>query len=109
MAAKPDMVKANYGSMKTSDIVNTVRERTALGEGVTAINFKERLPECTQNNLQEIYSILDGDSDFANAFLKELFNRIGLVDMNYRRYENGLKRLKRGRLVNPLRKSHSDW
>lgn len=98
MAAKPDMVKANYGSMKTSDIVNTVRERTALGEGVTAINFKERLPECTQANLHDIYNILDGDSDFANAFLKELFNRIGLVDMNYRRYENGLKRLKRGRL-----------
>lgn len=98
MAVKPNMVKANYESMKTSDIVNTVRERTALGEGVTSINFKERLPECTQANLQDIYNILDGDSDFANAFLKELFNRVGLVDMNYRRYKNGLRGLKRGRL-----------
>lgn len=98
MAVKLQAQKANYASMKTSDIVNTVRERSALGDGVTGINFQERLPECTQENLQTIYSILDGDSDFANAFLKELFNRVGLVDMNYRRYENNLKLLKRGRL-----------
>ena len=98
MAEKMKNVSVDYSTMKTSAIVNTVRAAFKNGESATGIDFEIRIPQCNRDNLNVIGEIFDGDSDLANAFLKEVFNRIGLVDMNYRRYTNQLKQMKRGRL-----------
>ena len=98
MAEKMKNVSVDYSTMKTSAIVNTVRAAFKNGESATGIDFETRIPQCNRDNLNVIGEIFDGDSDLANAFLKEVFNRIGLVDMNYRRYTNQLKQMKRGRL-----------
>ena len=96
MAIKPEIIKSSLSNINTSDIVNTVRAQGS--NTLTGINFQDRLPECNQESLNTIANIFDSDSDLANAFLKEILNRIGLVTMNYQRYENNLKFLKQGRL-----------
>lgn len=98
MAAKMKARAVDYSKMSTSNIVNTVRAAYANGESASGINFADRIPECNLSTLQQIGEIFDSDSDLANNFLKEIMNRIGLVDMNYRRYENNLKLMKEGRL-----------
>lgn len=96
MPVMPKMLKGNYNSISTSDIVNTIRAQGT--KTMTGVDFSGRIPECNQNTLAQIGEIFDSDSDLANAFLKEILNRIGLVTLNYDRYENNLKLLKQGRL-----------
>ena len=79
MAEKMKNVSVDYSTMKTSAIVNTVRAAFKNGESATGIDFETRIPQCNRDNLNVIGEIFDGDSDLANAFLKEVFNRIGLV------------------------------
>lgn len=98
MPAKLENKNVSYSTMTTSDIVNTVRASSKLGTSVTGINWEERIPECTKENISRIGDLLYASPDLANSFLIEIFNRIGLVDMNYRRYSNPLKLLKRGKL-----------
>ena len=98
MPSKLKSASVNYSTMTTSDIVNTVRASVKNGEAVTDVNWGDRIPECNQTTLQQIGEIFDGNPVLANSFLTEIFNRVGLVDMNYRRYTNPLKLLKIGRL-----------
>lgn len=98
MPEKMKNAAVNYSTMATSDIVNTVRRETIGGAGASGIDFNERLPECVKENVSAIGEIFMQNPMLANAFLTEIMNRIGLVDMNYRRYENNLKDLKEGRL-----------
>ena len=102
MATKPKV--ATSGQMKkfsaqtSYDIVNAIRNAKANGTSYTGIDFAERIPECTKATLQEIGEIFMGDGEFANGFIKELVNRIGMTIINYRRFNNNLKVLKQGRL-----------
>lgn len=96
MPTKMTQSSVPASTMKSSQIINTVRAQGA--NTVSGINFADRLPECAVNNLSSIGEIIVSDYDFANAFLRELFNRIGLVTMNYRRYTNPLKLFKQGKL-----------
>lgn len=98
MPEKLKNTNVNYSTMSTSDIVNTVRAETAAGNSYSGINFEERIPQCVKDNINQIGDIFFDNGDLANAFLKEILNRIGLVDMNYRRYYNNLKELKQGKL-----------
>lgn len=98
MATKMTNAKVDYSTMNTSDIVNTVRASVKQGTSVTAINWDERIPECNKNTLSQIGEIFDSNPELANSFLIEIFNRIGLTDMNYRRYYNPLKLFKQGKL-----------
>lgn len=112
------MTKANYSGMSTMDIVNTVRAAAAAHDTFTGVAFDERIPECNKNNLDQVAQILYDNGELRNAFMVELFNRVGLVDMNYRRYMNPLKRLRRGflqfgesveEIVFGLIKGRCDW
>lgn len=102
MATKPKILTAGQNqklSAATSyAMVNAVRNARANGESYTGIDFASRIPECTQETLATIGEILLGDGDFANGFIKELVNRIGMTIINYRRFNNNLKQLKQGRL-----------
>lgn len=98
MATKMTNAKVDYSTMNTSDIVNTVRASVKKGTSVTAINWDERIPECNKTTLSQIGEIFDSNPELANSFLIEIFNRIGLTDMNYRRYYNPLKLFKQGKL-----------
>lgn len=118
MPTQPKTAKVNYNSMTTMDIVNTVRAQAAANDTFTGVAFDERIPECNKSNLEEVAQILYDNGELRNAFLTELFNRVGLVDMNYRRYNNPLKRLRRGflrygesieEIVFGLVKGRCDW
>lgn len=102
MATKPKVVTEKqmqtFSAQTSYDIVNSIRNARANGESYTGIDFASRIPECTKATLQEIGEIFLGDGDFANGFLKELVNRIGMTIINYRRFNNNLKVLKQGRL-----------
>lgn len=98
MATKMTNARVDYSTMNTSDIVNTVRASVKKGTSVTAINWDERIPECNKTTLSQIGEIFDSNPELANSFLIEIFNRIGLTDMNYRRYYNPLKLFKQGKL-----------
>lgn len=98
MATKMTNAKVDYSTMSTSDIVNTVRASVKNGTSLTAINWEDRIPECNKTTLSQIGEIFDSNPELANSFLIEIFNRIGLTDMNYRRYYNPLKMFKQGRL-----------
>lgn len=97
MPTKPE-VKALRNDLTSYQMVNAIRNLYEDGESSTGIDFAERIPACTKETLSQIGQIFMGDSDLANGFLKELVNRIGMVVMNQRRYENNLKSLKYGRL-----------
>lgn len=102
MATKPKVISENqmktFSAQTSYDIVNAVRNAKANGTSYTGIDFSERIPECTKATLQEIGEIFMGDGEFANGFIKELVNRIGMTIINYRRFNNNLKALKQGRL-----------
>lgn len=98
MPTKLEAKKVDYSTMSTNNIVNTVRMETRAGNTVSGIDFSTRLPECAQESLNQIAQIFTGNPELSNAFINELLNRIGLVDINYRRYNNPLRMLKRGRL-----------
>lgn len=102
MATKPKIISENqmktFSAQTSYDIVNAVRNAKANGTSYTGIDFSERIPECTKATLQEIGEIFMGDGEFANGFIKELVNRIGMTIINYRRFNNNLKALKQGRL-----------
>lgn len=100
MATKPAVpnTSVKLSEMSSYNIVNAVRNAYANGESFTGIDFASRIPECTKESLQTVGEIINGDSDFANGFIKELINRIGMVFFNQRRYNNNLKALKAGRL-----------
>lgn len=99
MPTKPSAVTPmKLSEMSSYNMVNAVRNSYAAGESATGIDFSTRIPACTQETLQTIGNIFDSDSELANGFIKEIVNRIGMVYINQKRYNNNLKALKAGRL-----------
>ena len=78
------------------EVLNSIRS-TIMANG-SAIDYGDRIPEATQDNLKDIGKALFSYEPAMNQFLNELINRIGMVFVHDKLYNNKLKFLKRGYL-----------
>lgn len=78
------------------EVLNSIRS-TIMANG-SVIDYADRIPEATQDNLKDIGKALFSYEPAMNQFLNELINRIGLVYVHDKLYNNKLKFLKRGYL-----------
>lgn len=72
-------------------ILNTIRANASLA-------YQDRVPKVTRENFADVGKIIIEYDAFANEFLTNLVNRIGLVMISSRLYENPLRMLKKGML-----------
>lgn len=72
-------------------IMNTIRSNASLA-------YQDRIPKVTRENFAEVGKIITEYEPFANEFLTALVNRIGLVMISSRLYENPLRMFKKGML-----------
>lgn len=105
MAVKPTKKELNA---KTADILNTIREGIGgdfeegtphvlsagdeMADGVTATNNDSLM------SIRAFGQAIMSNAGWQNAFLSELLNRIGLVIISSKSYQNPWSNLKRGRL-----------
>ena len=78
------------------EVLNSIRS-TIMANG-SVIDYGNRIPEATQDNLKDIGKALFDYEPAMNQFLNELINRIGMVYVHDKLYNNKLKFLKRGYL-----------
>lgn len=78
------------------EVLNSIRS-TIMANG-SVIDYADRIPEATQDNLKDIGKALFNYEPAMNQFLNELINRIGMVYVHDKLYNNKLKFLKRGYL-----------
>lgn len=78
------------------EVLNSIRS-TIMANG-SVIDYADRIPEATQDNLKDIGRALFSYEPAMNQFLNELINRIGMVYVHDKLYNNKLKFLKRGYL-----------
>ena len=78
------------------EVLNSIRS-TIMANG-SVIDYGDRIPEATQDNLKDIGKALFSYEPALNQFLNELINRIGMVYVHDKLYNNKLKFLKRGYL-----------
>ena len=78
------------------EVLNSIRS-TIMANG-SVIDYADRIPEATQDNLKDIGKALFSYEPAMNQFLNELINRIGMVYVHDKLYNNKLKFLKRGYL-----------
>ena len=78
------------------EVLNSIRS-TIMANG-SVIDYADRIPEATQENLKDIGRALFSYEPAMNQFLNELINRIGMVYVHDKLYNNKLKFLKRGYL-----------
>ena len=78
-----------------STILNAIRD--TLGAGGN-IDYQDRIPEATQENLADVGKALFQYKPQLNQFLDELINRIGMVYIHRKLYKNKLSFFKRGML-----------
>lgn len=76
------------------EILNSIRS-TIMANG-SVIDYADRIPEATQENLKDIGRALFSYEPAMNQFLNELINRIGMTYVHTKLYNNKLKFLKRG-------------
>lgn len=70
--------------------------RNSIIENGNIIDFADRIPEATQENLREVGQALFSYKPALNEFLNTLFNKIGLTYVKEAMYSNQLAVLKRG-------------
>lgn len=77
--------------MNLVEILNTIRDNASAV-------YQDRIPEATQNNLENIQAaMVDGDNIMvANEFVGTLLNKIVKSQVHNKLFENPLKRLKKG-------------
>lgn len=93
MPVKPAQASAEYSVMpKGIDILNVIRAEASS-------QYQERIPVATQENIDEIGNPMLKYSATANEFLSALVNRIALVLITNKTYNNPLKPFKRGELT----------
>lgn len=93
MPVKPKYAAANYAAMpKGIQILNVIREKASQA-------YQDRVPEATQNNINEVGNPILQYQAVANEFLSALVNRIGMVLITNRTYNNPLKEFKRGEVT----------
>lgn len=89
MPTKPTKTIAYQSSVDVQNILNAIRTEASL-------SYQERVPAATQENIRDIGSAMLNYAPAKNEFLDALINRIGLVIISNRLYENPLRRFKRG-------------
>lgn len=93
MPVIPKEAAANYAAMpKGIQILNVIRANASQA-------YQDRIPEATQDNIREVGNPILQYQAHANEFLNALVNRIGLVLITNRMYNNPLKPFKRGELT----------
>ena len=73
----------------SQEILNVIRANASA-------DYKERVPLATQDNLAELYTGISSYQSIQNEFLSALVNRIGLVLLNSKVYQNPLREFKLG-------------
>lgn len=86
MPTKPRAVKL---TTKTEDILNSIRNNATL-------EYQKSVPKATAENIKEIGNIIYNLPALKNEFLNTLINRIGLVIVTSKTYQNPLRILKKG-------------
>lgn len=93
MPVKPTYAAAKYSATpKGMDLLNVIRAEASN-------QYKEWIPQATQDNIKEVGNPILKYQAAANEFLSALVNRIGLVLITSRTYNNPLKPFKRGEIT----------
>lgn len=79
------------GATKIVNILNAIRDNSSL-------EYQNRVPEATQDNIAEIGQAVTSYHATANEFLNALVNRIARVIITSKMYTNPLKMFKKGLL-----------
>lgn len=88
-------LKGTKANTSGADILNAVRTSIISGGN---LDYGDRIPIATQDNLRDIGKALLNYTPDLNAFLDTLINRIGMVAIKRRMYKNKLAIFKRGYL-----------
>lgn len=88
-------VKSKYAAARYSDVPNGMRLLNVIRSDASQA-YKDRVPEATQDNIAEIGNPILNYEATRNEFLDALVNRIGMVIITSRSYNNSLKRFKKG-------------
>lgn len=90
MPVKPKYSAAQYSAIpKGINILNVIRSEASQA-------YQERVPVATRDNIAEVGNPILNFEALQNEFLSALVNRIGLVIITSRSYNNPLKRFKKG-------------
>lgn len=74
-----------------AQVLNTIRANANY-------DYQSRVPEATQDNIKEVGNAILSYQATTNEFLSALVNRIGLVLITSRMYDNPLREFKKGKL-----------
>ena len=90
MPVKPNYSAAQYSAIpKGINILNVIRSEASQA-------YQERVPVATRDNIAEVGNPILNFEALQNEFLSALVNRIGMVIITSRLYNNPLKRFKKG-------------
>lgn len=90
MPVKPKYSAAQYSAIpKGINILNVIHSEASQA-------YQERVPVATRDNIAEVGNPILNFEALQNEFLSALVNRIGLVIITSRSYNNPLKRFKKG-------------
>ena len=81
-------VRGMSRSSTPEKILNTIRANASS-------DYQERVPIATQNNIAEVGNAITNYEPTRNEFLNALINRIGMVIIQSRLYENPLREFKK--------------
>ena len=88
-------VKSKYAAAEYSAVPNGMQLLNVIRSDASQA-YKDRVPEATQDNIAEIGNPILNYEATRNEFLDALVNRIGMVIITSRSYNNPLKRFKKG-------------
>lgn len=88
-------VKSKYAAAEYSTVPNGMQLLNVIRSDASQA-YKDRVPEATQDNIAEIGNPILNYEATRNEFLDALVNRIGMVIITSRSYNNPLKRFKKG-------------
>lgn len=90
-------VKSKYAAEQYSTVPNGMQLLNVIRSDASQA-YRDRVPEATQDNIAEIGNPILNYEATRNEFLDALVNRIGMVIITSRSYNNPLKRFKKGML-----------
>lgn len=88
-------VTSNYAAAEYSTVPNGMQLLNVIRSDASQ-TYKDRVPEATQDNIAEIGNPILNYEAIRNEFLDALVNRIGMVIITSRSYNNPLKLFKKG-------------
>lgn len=92
MPVKPKESASMYSTMpRAVDVLNVIRSQASA-------NYQERVPVATQDNIEEVGNPILSFQGIKNEFISSLVNRIAMVLITNKLYNNPLKNFKKGLL-----------